>query len=206
MARAGEIGYPEDFALARDREEVLKTLIPGSEDYYYYYSLHYQQTRQFEKVDELLKLWVGRYQDSPRLREIQNRQALLTYDTRPQQSLDFLRQRLDLRFDHQREALGTRPDLPTQLDAALHQSRATGGAGIPAAPEPGRFRGRRLCLAARPSTQCRTAAAPAGTLDPSRLARAAAVDRRRTRATRRASLSAACPSISNFCGSNWTNY
>lgn len=119
LTRAGEIGYSEDFALARDREAVLKTLIPGSEDYYYYYALYYQQTRQFEKVDELLKLWVGRYQDSPRLREIQNRQALLTYETRPQQTLDFLRQRLDLRFDHQREALGTRPDLPTQLDPAL---------------------------------------------------------------------------------------
>ena len=37
---AAEIGYIEDFALAKDRAEALKQLIPGTEDYYYYHCLH----------------------------------------------------------------------------------------------------------------------------------------------------------------------
>ena len=32
---ADEIGYIEDFALARDRSAALQRLIPGSEEYYY---------------------------------------------------------------------------------------------------------------------------------------------------------------------------
>ncbi|HLW68290.1 MAG TPA: hypothetical protein VKS79_23435, partial [Gemmataceae bacterium] len=41
---AGEIGFIEDFALAKDREEALKKLIPGTEDYYYFHTLHYLNT------------------------------------------------------------------------------------------------------------------------------------------------------------------
>ena len=118
-ALGGEIGYLEDFALAPNRAETLKSLIPGSEDYYYYSCLYYQQTQQFAKVDELLKLWIQRYKDSPRLREMQNRQALLTYDAHPAETLEFLRQRLGLRFDHQRVTLGAKPNLPVVLDDAV---------------------------------------------------------------------------------------
>ena len=53
-AGAEEIRYVEDFALAKDRAEALKQLIPGTEDYYYYHCLHYQHTEQFDKADELL--------------------------------------------------------------------------------------------------------------------------------------------------------
>ena len=33
-----EIGFIEDFALAADRKEALRQLIPGTEDYYYYHA------------------------------------------------------------------------------------------------------------------------------------------------------------------------
>ncbi len=115
-SRAGEIGYLEDFALAPDRTQPLASLIPGSEDYYYYHCLHFQQKQQFDKVEELLNLYIQRYKDTPRLREIQNRQALLTYDAHPQQSLEFLQRRLDLHFNHQRLAPDAKPNLPTSLD------------------------------------------------------------------------------------------
>ena len=39
---AGEIGFVEDFALAKDRAAALKQLIPGTETYYYYHCLHDQ--------------------------------------------------------------------------------------------------------------------------------------------------------------------
>ena len=113
---AAEIGHVEDFALARDRTVPLKQLIPGTEDYYYYHSIHYQNTEQFDKVEKLLEAWIKRHKYTPRVREVQNRQALLTYAKNPDKSLEFIRQRLNLTFDHQRELLDRKPNLPTSLD------------------------------------------------------------------------------------------
>lgn len=117
--KAAEVGFVEDFALARDRAEPLKQLIPGTEDYYYYHCLHFQNTEQFDKVDELLGNWVKRHGYTARVKEIRNRQALLTYAANPAKTLDFLRQELNLRFDHKREVIGERPNLPTALDQQL---------------------------------------------------------------------------------------
>ncbi|MFT5524304.1 MAG: hypothetical protein ACI9HK_002256, partial [Pirellulaceae bacterium] len=114
---AAEIDYIEDFALAPNREEVLKQLIPGTEDYYYYHCLHYQNNEQYDKVDDLLNLWIARYKYTNRVQEIRYRQALLTYNRDPQASLEFVRKELGINFNHQREILGRKPDLPTSLDA-----------------------------------------------------------------------------------------
>lgn len=114
--QANEIGFVEDFALADDRSTVLKQLIPGTDDYYYYHGLHYQQTGAFDKIDELVKRWIERHGRTARVEEILNRQALLTYDRDAKKTLDFLRWRLQLRFDHTRELLDEKPNLPTRLD------------------------------------------------------------------------------------------
>ncbi len=113
---AAEIDYVEDFSLAQDRTVPLKQLIPGTEDYYYYHAIHYQNTEQFDKVEELLEAWIKRHKYTPRVREVQNRQALLTYAKNPDKSLEFIRQRLNLTFDHQRELLDRKPNLPTSLN------------------------------------------------------------------------------------------
>ena len=39
---ANTIGYVEKFALAKDRGEALKQLIPGTREYYYYHALYAQ--------------------------------------------------------------------------------------------------------------------------------------------------------------------
>ena len=44
------IGFVETFALAEDRAKALEQLIPGTEDYYFYHALHYQNTGQAEKL------------------------------------------------------------------------------------------------------------------------------------------------------------
>lgn len=119
LAAAGEIDYVEDFALAPDRMVPLAQLIPGTEDYYFYHCLHYQNTEQYGKVEDLLRDWIQRHQVTPRVREIQHRQALLTYAANPQQALEYLRQQLNLHFSHQRERLDAKPNLPTQLDPQL---------------------------------------------------------------------------------------
>ncbi|MFN9373372.1 MAG: hypothetical protein ACK6D3_15930 [Planctomycetaceae bacterium] len=42
----GEIGFVEDYVLARDRTAALQQLIPGTEDHYYYHALHFLSTEQ----------------------------------------------------------------------------------------------------------------------------------------------------------------
>src|SRR3982751_3558113 len=77
---AGEVGFVEDFALARDRSAALRQLIPGTEDYYFYHALHALQTEQYDQAVGLTKPWLERFGQTPRLTEIQTRHALLTYN------------------------------------------------------------------------------------------------------------------------------
>src|SRR5438128_11657968 len=119
MAYAGDIDFVEDFALAKDRALSLRQLIPGTEDYYYYHCLHFLNTEQFEKAEELTRPWLLRFGQTPRLTEIQTRHALLTYERNPERSLTYLRTHLGLQFNHQKAVLGAVPQLPTVLDPKL---------------------------------------------------------------------------------------
>lgn len=119
VSRAGEIEFVETFALAPDREAALKQLIPGTEDYYYWNSLHLLNTEQFEKVEDLLKPWVQRHGETPRVWEIRTRRALLAYDKNPQTSLDYLRGRFGIQYPHRKEELNAEPNLPTSLDPKI---------------------------------------------------------------------------------------
>ena len=116
---AQEIGFLEDFVLATDREKVLKQLVPGTEPYYYYHALHFQNKQQLDKVDELLTPWIKRFGETQRVKQIQNRQALLKYSDDPETTLAYLTKQLNLRFNHQREIPQTQRELPTKLDPKL---------------------------------------------------------------------------------------
>ncbi|WP_254507916.1 hypothetical protein [Anatilimnocola floriformis] len=118
-ATGGEIDFREDFSLARDRTKPLAQLIPGTEDYYYYHALHYLATEQYEKVGQLMPLWVQRHGETSRVFEIRTRQALQTYEKSPEKTLAYLRNRLGLHYPFEREILGAEPNLPTALDPAM---------------------------------------------------------------------------------------
>src|SRR5882672_4517193 len=113
------VSFEEKFALGEGRKAVLDQLIPGSEDFYYYSSLERQHAGDLAAVDALLAAWSNRYNRTERVIEIENRQALLRFETDGGATFNFLRDRLGLQFEHQREVPGEKPDLPTQLDAAL---------------------------------------------------------------------------------------
>jgi hypothetical protein len=115
-AVAADVPFAEDFALAKDRAAALKQLIPGTEDYYYYHCLHFLNTEQFEKLDAFQKPWLERHGQTGRFTEIQTRQMLLSYERDPKRTLDYVRGRLNLHFNHQKEVLGVAPNLPTRLD------------------------------------------------------------------------------------------
>ncbi len=122
MINAQEVGFLEDFVLAKDREAVLKQLVPGTERYYYFHSLHFQNIQQLDKVDEMLKPWIKRFGETQLVKQIQNRQALLKYSDNPKETLDYLTRELNLYFAHQREIPQTQRDLPTKLDPKLISS------------------------------------------------------------------------------------
>ena len=118
---AQEIGYIETFGLAGDREAALKELVPGTDDYYYFHALQAQNTGQRERFQEVIERWIrernGQVTDGAR--ELLNRQALLDYDKDPQKTLKYLREQMDLHFDHARKTGERRSDAPTRFDNAL---------------------------------------------------------------------------------------
>lgn len=116
-ARAeNEVGFIERFALAPDRAKALGELVPGSEDFYYYHALHYQNSRDEAKLADVLGQWKKRFPDSERRRVIESREALIGYERDPQKTLAYLRERLNLHFNHVQEARDKKPDLPSALD------------------------------------------------------------------------------------------
>jgi hypothetical protein len=118
-ARAlNEVGFIERFALAPDRAAVLSQLVPGSEDYYFFHALHFQNSGQKERLKAIIEQWKARFPDSPRRTIIENREALLAYDADPQTTLRFLRDKLRLDLNHQQQARDQKPDLPVVLDPA----------------------------------------------------------------------------------------
>ena len=119
-AEAQDTNLLEEFVRSPDREVVLKKLVPGTQEYYFLHSLHYQNTQQLDKVDETLAAWEKRFNNkSSQWQQIQHRQMLLKYSDDPQATLDYLQDELELNFSHQRERPTAERKLPSKLDPKL---------------------------------------------------------------------------------------
>lgn len=114
-----EVGFIERFALAPDRAKALEELVPGSEEYYFFHALHYQNIRDTARLNTLLNQWRERAPGENGMRRIiENREAIISYEKDPQGTLKYLMDRLGIRHDHQRQVRDQKPDLPTTLDPA----------------------------------------------------------------------------------------
>lgn len=118
-ASGGEVGFLETFALAENRDDALKQLVPGTQEFYYFHALHYQQQERYADVEAMLKPWIERHGYTALVNEILHRQALLKYPQQPKESLEYIRNQLGLHFQHQRETLREKPNFPTGLDQTL---------------------------------------------------------------------------------------
>lgn len=119
-ARQGqEVPEIESFALASDREEVLRNLVPGSEMDFYLRCLHAQNLQKFAEVGPLLEQWSRQYGQTSQWRTIRNRQAVLTLDSDPAAAVSVLQQELGLNFAHTRRLPPAGQNLPSVLDANL---------------------------------------------------------------------------------------
>jgi len=123
-AQGTPIGFAETYALAADRGKVADTLIPGTEDWYYYHCRERLDARDFGTVRKLLGIWIQRHGHTQRVYEIENREALLSFSDNQERTYDFLRQRLGLQWNHQRIVPGAQSDLPTRLDPELLSNTA----------------------------------------------------------------------------------
>lgn len=119
-----EIGFVEKFALAPDRAEALKDLVPGSEEYFYYHALHYQNSAQAPQFKAIMAQWAARFPHSEQRTVIENREALLHYDTAPEAAFGLLNNRIPIAFNHTRQEAGEDPTLPVSLDPALISRKA----------------------------------------------------------------------------------
>jgi hypothetical protein len=77
-----------------------------------YHLLHFQDTGEFARVDELLVPWIKRYKRTGLVREIQHRQTLLRYAENPKATLDYLKRELGLPFNHTKQELNQKPNFP----------------------------------------------------------------------------------------------
>lgn len=114
-----DVGFIEDFALAKDRKEALKQLIPGTEDYYYYHALHFQNERQVKEFDRIMGEWRNQFRNSSSRKVIENREALIRYSDDPAATLAYLKKELGLQFNHQQEGKAREANHPSVLDQKL---------------------------------------------------------------------------------------
>ncbi|MCA9140142.1 MAG: hypothetical protein KDB00_25395, partial [Planctomycetales bacterium] len=107
----------ERFALASDREAILAELIPGSDDYFFYHCLHYQNTMQLDRAEAILKDWSASRKGSltALMQSMTDRQRLLTYDQSPKQTIDYFVNRLGIQLNHAPPAKKGTRRFPSQL-------------------------------------------------------------------------------------------
>jgi len=118
-AQTPALDLAEAYALAGDRDQVVRTLLAGSEEAYLYTVRELQDRGELGAVAPLLAAWTERYGRTPAVLEAENRQALLGFARDPQATFAFLRQRLGLRFDDAPADAGEPGALPTRLPPEL---------------------------------------------------------------------------------------
>ena len=111
-----EIGFIEKFATASDRRSVLRELIPGTEDYFYYQCLHFQNEKQLPQAQAMLEQWRAKFGETETVVRMTARQMLLSYDTAPEATLEYLRRRLSVDLNHAPPSRDRAAALSNRLD------------------------------------------------------------------------------------------
>jgi hypothetical protein len=135
QAQQTPFGFVETYALASDRQAAVATLVPGSDDHFYYHCRERLDAGDFATVAATLPRWIAAHGRSARSEEIEHRDRLLRAAADPAGTFAWLRQRLELQFDHQPEVPGRPSTLPTRLDPALLTPAAVRAAGLSAKPQ-----------------------------------------------------------------------
>ncbi|MFL2871131.1 MAG: hypothetical protein ACJZ8O_10325 [Pirellulaceae bacterium] len=117
---AQEPGYLEEFALSKDRQETVDTLIPGTNEHFYYWCLHLLNEGELDKAQEVLGNWIkqhGKNGQSAVMQKLGNRLLLLNTESDPKATVDKLRNLLNLTYNYRNPS-----NPPTQYPSTLSQS------------------------------------------------------------------------------------
>jgi hypothetical protein len=114
----------ERFAVTEDREAVVASLVPGTEEHFYYRCLLWQHQNKLAEVDALVPRWEALHPDASSQRErIILRQAVLWFDVDPVIGSQRLAEMGDVQFslnkDPDRPQIGDDASLPSVLPPAL---------------------------------------------------------------------------------------
>ncbi len=117
------ISWMENFSLSEDRQSKLSELIPGSDDYYFYHCLHFQNTNQLDRSEAMLTQWLSEHQgrETAAYSAMLDRQRLLTYQDNPRKTIDHLVRRLGIQLNHAAPPQKNTQRFPSQVDEALLQ-------------------------------------------------------------------------------------
>ena len=120
-----EISLAEAYVFADNKTDFLSTLVPGSEEYYFYHTLFFQNQSLKDKAQlknsaRMIYEWENNKSHpsvkSQRLQELKNRQALLEYDKNPAKTLEYLKKQLGIGFNHYKKGGEKQRAYPSSLD------------------------------------------------------------------------------------------
>ena len=113
------INFDEEFVF--HPQKALKELIPGTEKYFYYHCLYYQNQKDTVNFKAFQKRWHSSFKLYPTelYHEIANRQALLDYEKQQNLSLAYITNKLNLKFNHQKMDEERKVNYPAKLDPQL---------------------------------------------------------------------------------------
>jgi len=110
----------EQWVLSKDKSGFLKTLTPGTDNYFFYHALHQQQSGQTELFRKTMNDWLGLHKSGtipgPRAAQLLNRQTLLDYEAGVTGANEALRKVFDLSQPKTRTDLVERKELPSTLN------------------------------------------------------------------------------------------
>lgn len=108
----------ERFALSDDRESLLKELIPGTESYFYFHTLHFQTVGRLDESRAHIRRWSAALGESVSLQSMQLRQMLLDYRNDPIQTRSYLEREFGLQTYAPTPQQDEAANLPSALDPA----------------------------------------------------------------------------------------
>jgi hypothetical protein len=92
--------FQERFALSENRGALLAELIPGTEEYFFYHTLHAQNEMQIAEARAHLDAWTAKHGQTTGVQRMRTRQMLLEYSQNREATVDFLRREYQLQTFH----------------------------------------------------------------------------------------------------------
>ncbi len=120
-ASTDSLEFMEGFAWG-DRSQALEMLVPGTEEYFYLHALDAQLRGDRNAYQETMDRWLAnnRHSWNERMKELKRRQMLIDYDRHPKETWNYLRDDLNLRFQHHRRDDARNPDAPSRINPSSY--------------------------------------------------------------------------------------